>query len=224
MPILTRPHPLNSSACDDQLNSSSYFVSTNSIEPSSVKATIGDLRINAQDGEQLIGISKVTAHEKYSACSYTHNNYDLAILKTTRPMTWAFTKDGYGSVNRICLPKPWQDYQVGENVTVSGWGVMSEGEGSISNTLNNVMVPIVALDECKRTYGQRVNSDHVCAGLKAGGKDSCQGDSGGPLIRTIKGQSELVGIVSFGFGCAREASPGVYTKVSHYIDWIKANL
>lgn len=199
-------------------------MSTSSIEPSSIQATIGDLRITVADMEQVIGIEKVTPHQQYSACSYSHNNYDIAILKTAKPMPWIFTEKGYGSINRICLPHPNDEYQEGENVTVSGWGVMSEGEGTISNVLNAVDIPIVSNEECKVAYGQRVNQDHVCAGLAQGGKDSCQGDSGGPLFRKRGGQSELVGIVSFGYGCAQANTPGVYTKVSHYIDWIEKNL
>ncbi|KAM7315817.1 trypsin-1-like [Ixodes scapularis] len=50
-----------------------------------------------------------------------------------------------------------------------------------------------------------------------------QGDSGGPATQTKKGITVLVGLVSFGRGCARIANAGVYTKVSHYIDWIQEN-
>lgn len=199
-------------------------MSTSTLEAASVTATVGDLRITQPDGEQVISIEKVTAHQRYSACSYSHNNFDIAILRTSKPMAWIFTKDGFGSVNRVCLPKTNTEYAVDETATVSGWGVMVEGEGSISNVLNSVEVPIVSYADCKRAYGARVNQDHVCAGLKAGGKDSCQGDSGGPLVRRRNGQAELVGIVSFGYGCAKPDAPGVYTKVSHYIDWIEKNL
>ena len=55
----------------------------------------------------------------------------------------------------------------------------------------------------------------ICAG-KAG-KDSCQGDSGGPMVDS---EGKQVGIVSWGYGCADEGYPGVYTRVSHYYDWI----
>ena len=42
-----------------------------------------------------------------------------------------------------------------------------------------------------------------------GGKDSCQGDSGGPM--TYMGTH--VGIVSWGYGCARPAYPGMYNSL-----------
>lgn len=49
------------------------------------------------------------------------------------------------------------------------------------------------------------------------------GDSGGPMIRVVKnGGAELVGITSWGIGCALESKPGVYVKVSLFVDWINA--
>jgi secreted trypsin-like serine protease len=46
-------------------------------------------------------------------------------------------------------------------------------------------------------------------------KDACQGDSGGPLnwIDPQTGLGYIVGITSFGIGCAKLNTPGVYTKV-----------
>ena len=81
-------------------------------------------------------------------------------------------------------------------------------------------------DQCKATsYGASAILDSmVCAGLLAGGKDSCQGDSGGPLV--VKDDSNTViiyGVVSFGIGCAAPNYPGVYARVTKYLDWIKAN-
>lgn len=59
------------------------------------------------------------------------------------------------------------------------------------------------------------------------GKDSCSGDSGGPLMQTFssdKSQWYVEGVVSFGASCGREGWPGIYTRVSEYVDWIKENV
>ena len=61
----------------------------------------------------------------------------------------------------------------------------------------------------------------LCAGLDVGGKDTCSGDSGGPLL-TANG--ELVGLTSFGVGCAQPKSPGVYSRVSSANFWIRDNI
>ena len=47
-----------------------------------------------------------------------------------------------------------------------------------------------------------------------------QGDGGGPLVCQDDGFYELVGLVSWGFGCGRQDVPGVYVKVSSFIGWI----
>ena len=67
----------------------------------------------------------------------------------------------------------------------------------------------------------------ICGGTND--KDSCQGDSGGPLVTTRshgrkrnggKAGWSLIGIVSWGLGCARANTYGVYTELSHYLGWI----
>lgn len=56
-------------------------------------------------------------------------------------------------------------------------------------------------------------------------RDACPGDSGGPLMaERPDGLYELVGVVSTGVGCGNPDFPGIYTKVSAYVDWILANL
>ena len=64
--------------------------------------------------------------------------------------------------------------------------------------------------------------DMICAGFPQGGKDSCSGDSGGPLVVIDNDDhATLVGVVSWGIGCALPDFPGVYGKVSSFMDWIQ---
>lgn len=71
-------------------------------------------------------------------------------------------------------------------------------------------------DECNEDYDGVIEESMICAGVPEGGKDSCHGDSGGPLVIDRK----LVGLVSWGFGCAKPGYPGVYTNVAYFKDWV----
>ena len=71
--------------------------------------------------------------------------------------------------------------------------------------------------ECNAAYGQ-ITDNMICA---AGpGKDSCQGDSGGPMVVQENGHYALVGVVSWGYGCAMADYPGVYARVTAQMNWI----
>jgi trypsin len=59
----------------------------------------------------------------------------------------------------------------------------------------------------------------ICAGVAGGGKDACQGDSGGPLVAG----SQLVGIVSWGVGCAEADYPGVYSNIANLKSFVTEN-
>lgn len=55
--------------------------------------------------------------------------------------------------------------------------------------------------------------------------DTCQGDSGGPLMMfSSNNQWILVGLTSYGEGCAQPAYSGVYTRVAAYQDWINSTI
>ena len=107
--------------------------------------------------------------------------------------------------------------EAGTEVTVTGWGYDEH-----SRYTRHLQLVDVITTECPGAdvLGSKTDETMLCAG--APGKDACRGDSGGPMVLTW-GKPRLVGIVSWGKGCAEEGKPGVYTRLdnSHYLDWIK---
>ena len=173
------------------------------------------VRVGAHDltGDgQDIAVARVVNHEDYD--SWTISN-DICLL-------WLESEADVSDdmVDTICLPVSGAEYEEGTMCTVTGWGTTSEG-GQLARTLMKVDVPVVSDARCREAYGENEIADSViCCGYPEGGKDSCQGDSGGPLMCGPC----LDGIVSWGYGCAQPGFPGVYTQVSYFIDWVKANM
>jgi trypsin len=74
----------------------------------------------------------------------------------------------------------------------------------------NVIAVSTALCEAAYSSYGGITENMICAAVTGGGKDACQGDSGGPLVSA----GYLVGIVSWGVGCAEARYPGVYSNVA----------
>ena len=109
--------------------------------------------------------------------------------------------------------------KTGTMLTVLGWGVTANGQQS--KTLQQVVVPVVNDLDCQEAYAsQDYDATSFCAGFEKGGKDSCQADSGGPAFTVENGTSYLVGLVSYGKGCAQAGYPGVYSRIHMGADWI----
>jgi len=134
------------------------------------------------------------------------NSGDFAVLTLAEPLPQA----------SVIAMAPTGDpaYEPGREAAVYGWGD-STGGGDYGHTLRAARVRVLPDALCERAYpgsadGTYLADTMLCAGEEEGGRDACQGDSGGPLVA----QGKLVGLVSWGSGCGRAGSPGVYTRVS----------
>ncbi|GAA3020222.1 serine protease [Kitasatospora albolonga] len=155
---------------------------------------------------------------------WVHTSYDFARnLNDVAVLTLA-EDQGDRPVIELVGQGEADPYAPGTRATVFGWGD-TQGNGSYSRTLRSVDVPIVSDQVCGDAYRQGRDGSYdprvmVCAGEQKGGKDACQGDSGGPLVV----QGRLVGLVSWGTGCADARYPGVYTRVAAVSDAVHSRI
>jgi transmembrane serine protease 9 len=105
---------------------------------------------------------------------------------------------------------------------VIGWGNTHPQSSNFPEKAQEVGVPHVTNDVCnhQKAYGGMITEGMLCAGVAAGGIDACQGDSGGPLIFDSGREQVLVGIVSWGYGCAQPDKYGVYARVTTFADFL----
>ncbi|CAK6433133.1 unnamed protein product [Pipistrellus nathusii] len=162
-------------------------------------------------------VQSIVLHENYAA--HKHED-DIALVRLSTPVL--FSED----VHRVCLPDAAFEVVPKSKAFVTGWGALKVN-GPFPNTLRQVEVEIISNDICNEVhvYGGAVSSGMICAGFLTGKLDACEGDSGGPLVIAPDGNIwYIIGIVSWGIDCGKENNPGIYTKVTHYRDWIKSKI
>ncbi|KAK4320137.1 hypothetical protein Pmani_008973 [Petrolisthes manimaculis] len=196
--IITTTHILTAAHCIDQENIPPTLI---------VVAGEHDLSTSSESDTQRMIVDSITIHPNYDIDDVLN---DIAILTLTKPLT--FTK----GVQPVCLA-PADELHEGKTAIVTGWG-NTFNDGDDSDVLLEVTVNVYTNEECSDAYDEDIPDTMVCAADK--GKDSCNGDSGGPMVLLDSGVWQEIGIVSWGAGCADPNFPGVYTRVSKYIDWI----
>merc|ERR1712168_1718347 len=163
--------------------------------------------------------SAVHKHPKFDLNNPSGDN-DIAILKLSKDLTFS------DKIKPVCLPtSATKDYS-GKASTVSGWGgtkaytplkpVDQPRQCALKEAIVDILKP--SSKKCSNFIGDSSSTTMLCAWAK--GKDACQGDSGGPLTVAENGKYVLVGVVSYGSGCATE-HPGVYARVQGFLPWMK---
>jgi len=206
----------------------------------------GEYQYEAWAGRTLSSPDAVDPNEKkfFVVKYFKHPDFDPRTLQNDIAVLSLKPKDGQplvwtNFVRPICLPEPYPEhdealYSVGSEAIVSGFGLVDEDDRQMSPELQHVKLNIVDLSDCRQAYeslkaaGARVGRNNFCAAKE--GKDACTGDSGGPMVK--KGQYRedykdrffLIGVVSYGKGCAQKNFPGVYARVDHFIPWIKSTV
>lgn len=174
-----------------------------------------------------VDIDRQLMHPQFELNNLTH---DIALLRLERPVAWQQLQH----VEPVCLPTKRgaaADQLTGSAVDVSGWG-LTEHNDQLSDVKRKAMLHVITQQQCQQMFlehGYNIGPGQLCAtgGLNV---DSCSGDSGGPLtVEAYTPQRDrfvyLAGIVSYGKEkCGRTDFPGVYTRVSSYMDWIEQTI
>ncbi|CAG9120336.1 unnamed protein product [Plutella xylostella] len=190
-----------------------------------VVARLGDRNINpkAQDDATPVDvpIRNIIVHPDYhSPVRYN----DIALMELATDV------DLSNSIRPACL---WPGGPFHEDKAIAtGWGVVNQRTQEKADLLQKVSLTLLENSYCDRLlrnnrnrHWQGFRDSQLCAGEVRGGMDTCQGDSGAPLQIVSKENQciyHLIGLTSFGYKCAEQNKPSVYTRVSEYVDWIES--
>lgn len=172
-----------------------------------------------ETSEQIIKIDKEIIHPKYNK---DNSDNDIALLHMEMPSNFST------NIIPICLSnKGLSERELmkpGKNMTVSGWGSLSEQSKSRSDYLMYIDIPLANHTLCSEVMSHTITKNMICAGELGDIRDACKGDSGGPMATKYNNITFLVGLVSWGEGCGQGNRFGIYTKVSSYLQWIRQTI
>ena len=201
--------------CGGTLVRSDIVVSAAHCGGGEIWARVGAHDITADEGTR-IKVKKQIIHDKYDP---EITDFDFMILVLEEPAP--------GDVPVANIPQS-DNLSDNDSLTVMGWGNTKATGFKPSDVLKEVEVKYIPNDECNDKYDGEISGQMMCAGEDAGGEDACQGDSGGPLVRlgaNSDGSADvLVGIVSWGHGCAEAQYPGVYSRVFEQKAWFESTI
>ncbi|XP_054553502.1 neurotrypsin-like [Talpa occidentalis] len=180
---------------------------------------VGDYHTQVpEEYEEEIGVQQVVIHPEYLP---NGSDYDIALVRLQGPEEQRTRFSSH--FLPACLPlRRERPQKTASNCYIMGWGDTGR---AYSRTLQQAAIPLLPKRFCEERYKGRFTRRMLCAGNLQDHKrvDSCPGDSGGPLMCERPGQNWVVyGATTWGYGCGVKDSPGVYTKVSAFVPWIKS--
>ncbi|NXK18328.1 UROK protein, partial [Arenaria interpres] len=184
------------------------------------KVFLGKSILNVTDSkEQVFMVDDIISHPGFTDDTGGNEN-DIALIRIRSASGQCAVESKY--VRTVCLPE--RDLYLRENTRceIAGYGKQDFYDIYYAQRLMSATVNLISQTKCKYEYYDniRVTDNMVCAGDPTWSTDACKGDSGGPMVCEHNGRMTLYGIVSWGDGCAKENKPGVYTRVTRYLDWI----
>ncbi|MDD9892438.1 MAG: serine protease [Gammaproteobacteria bacterium] len=185
------------------------------ISPASIQVIIGAENLNQTTGSQRANVEQIEVFPGWTGTA--NQGRDMALIR--------INQDANEPPVALASASLTNSLRENEPVFIYGWGHTTEGDqNSSSPQLQTTMLPYVTNGSCNGAYSGGVGSDMLCAGFPQGQRDACQGDSGGPLFAMRGGKRYLIGVVSWGDGCATPYRPGVYARVSAFNSWIQSRL
>ncbi|XP_070621339.1 tissue-type plasminogen activator [Erythrolamprus reginae] len=192
-----------------------------SIDSRRLKVVLGrTFRVKPSVTEQIFQVEKYITHEKFNSRILDN---DIALLKLKGHSENCATETD--SVHPVCLPEAGLQLPDWTECEVSGYGKHEMASPFHSERLKEGHVRLYPDSFCTpaRLANRTVTKNMLCAGDTRHLHDACQGDSGGPLACLNNGRMKLMGIISWGVGCGTKNTPGVYTRVLRYLNWIQEN-
>ncbi|XP_058658458.1 acrosin-like [Ammospiza caudacuta] len=185
-------------------------------EISKVYVVIGATQLTKPGhGAQVRHVKQVLLHQYYN---HDDMSYDIALMELDHPVKCS------PYIQLACVPDARLRVSELQNCWVAGWGETAPRAQRSSDRLQEAKVQLIDLQLCNSTgwYTGKVHTHNVCAGYTQGAIDTCQGDSGGPLMCQERNSDYwwVIGITSWGIGCARARRPGIYISTQYFHDWI----
>lgn len=182
--------------------------------PDDFDVVLGILNLGDSASAERIPVEEIIIHPAYDPNT---SDFDVALLRLARP-------SGKSAVPIIPDGDSARLTDPGQVATAIGWGATFQS-GPVSPILMHVSIPIVSNKEASDAYGKydaKITDNMIAAGYPEGKKDACQGDSGGPLVTVDNnGKLILIGVTSWGIGCARPELPGLYARLSLLGNWVR---